>query len=306
MPITTIKPSCRHRARRILLLLLILFGLLGYRALPVSAGNAGYNWYCVHTKGHVQPRADAQFDFIGRYGGYYIDKSEGHTAPDAKDKVVYLTFDAGYENGNVASILDTMKAEGVTGAFFILGNLVKSNPELVRRMADEGHLVCNHSYAHKDMTGWDETAFREELAKLETACREETGVAMASYFRPPEGRFNENMLKYAHNAGYKTIFWSFAYADWDNGKQPDPERAKAKVLDNMHNGAVILLHPTSATNAAILGDVIRTLKAQGYRFGTLDELTGAEEDTQTDTLPCPGGVPSHPTDPRYEGGCGNE
>ena len=267
MPITTIKPSCRHRVRRILLLLLILFGLLGYRALPASAGNAGYNWYCVHTKGHVQPRADAQFDFIGRYGGYYIDKSEGHTAPDAKDKVVYLTFDAGYENGNVASILDTMKAEGVTGAFFILGNLVKSNPELVRRMADEGHLVCNHSYAHKDMTGWDETAFREELAKLETACREEAGVAMASYFRPPEGRFNENMLKYAHNAGYKTIFWSFAYRDWLTDDQPNEAEALKKIVDSACPGMIYLLHAVSKTNADILADVIDGVTAKGFTWG---------------------------------------
>jgi peptidoglycan-N-acetylmuramic acid deacetylase len=199
-----------------------------------------------------------------------------HPDPDATDKVVYLTFDAGYENGNVEKILDAMKAEGAVGAFFVLGNLAVRNSELLRRMADEGHLVCNHTYSHKNLCGAPAGALTAELTQLETACRDSAGVEVAKYYRPPEGCFDEAMLREAQEAGYKTVFWSFAYADWDNKKQPDPAAAKKKILDSLHNGAVILLHPTSATNAAILGDLLREMKALGYRFGTLDELTGGD------------------------------
>ena len=249
--------------------------------VQAAAGDTVYNWYCVHARNHAQPRADSTFDFIASLGGYYIDRRPGHTKPDDPDKVVYLTFDAGYENGNVAKILDTLKAEGATGAFFILGNLVTSEPDLVRRMADEGHLVCNHSYAHKNMTGWSTESIAQELTRLDDACRTVAGVEPAKYFRPPEGKFDAGMLKAVQALGYKTVFWSFAYADWDNGRQPDPAAAKKKILDNIHNGAVILLHPTSATNAAVLGDVLRELKAQGYRFGTLDELTAGTQSPET-------------------------
>ncbi len=251
----------------LLCLTLLLTGIL-----PVSAaGAAPMGWYCVRAKDHKQPRADAALSYVEQYGGYYIDHR--HTSIDDEDKVVYLTFDAGYENGNVAKVLDALKAAEVPGAFFILGNLPEAEPDLVRRMAEEGHLVCNHTFTHKDMTGQGVGQLEGELNRLETACRDLCGVEVAKFFRPPEGKFDRGMLTEAQRLGYKTIFWSFAYADWDNNKQPSPEKAKQKILDNIHNGAVILLHPTSATNAAILGDVIATLKADGYRFGTLYELT---------------------------------
>ncbi len=160
------------------------------------------------------------------------------------------------------------------GAFFILSYLVVKNTELVKRMADEGHLVCNHTATHPDMTtkkNFEE--FSSELYSLENVYKEYTGRELSKYFRPPEGRFNADVLKYARQMGYKTVFWSFAYEDWNNGSQMSPELAKTKILENVHNGAVILLHPTSATNAEILGEVIDELKAQGYSFGTLDELT---------------------------------
>ena len=218
---------------------------------------------------------DERLSYVEKYGGYYIDKRHGD---ENAERVVYLTFDAGYENGNVERILDVMKAENVKGAFFILGNLISKNPELVRRMADEGHIVCNHTNRHRDMTTVRSVEeFRTELESLELLYREKIGEEMAKYYRPPEGRFSEETMRYASELGYKTIFWSFAYADWDNAKQPSPEAAKKKILDNIHNGAVILLHPTSATNAEILGDVVRELKRQGYRFGTLDELTTEAE-----------------------------
>ncbi|MBQ9779711.1 MAG: polysaccharide deacetylase family protein [Clostridia bacterium] len=236
-----------------------------------ATASAPQNWYCVRAKNHSQPRADAALSFVEQYDGYYIDHR--HTQAEAEDKVVYLTFDAGYENGNVAKVLDALKAAEVPGAFFILGNLPEAEPDLVRRMAAEGHLVCNHTFTHRDMTGSHASELEGELCRLEDACRDLCGVEISKFFRPPEGKFDRAMLTEAQRLGYKTVFWSFAYADWDNQKQPDPAAAKQKILDNIHNGAVILLHPTSATNAAILGDVIASLKAEGYRFGTLFELT---------------------------------
>ena len=244
-------------------------------SLLLSADAAGCGWYCTRGKNHAQPVADPRLSEVERYGGLYIDHT--HTEPDAADKVIYLTFDAGYENGNVSRVLDALKEEGAVAAFFILGNLTARNPDLLRRMADEGHLICNHTYTHKNLCGAPAGTLTEELTRLERACREQAGVEVAKYFRPPEGCYDVAMLKEASAAGYQTVFWSFAYADWDNGRQPDPAAAKRKILENVHNGEVMLLHPTSETNAAILGEVLRELKDMGYRFGTLHELGGGAE-----------------------------
>ncbi len=236
-----------------------------FASLGVSAKSS--HWYCAHVDGHRRPTADASFSYIGQYDGYYI-------SPNETDKVIYLTFDAGYENGNVAKILDVLKEKEAPAAFFVLAHLVEAETALIERMFNEGHLVCNHTAHHKDMSRvTEETAFESELTALETVCRERTGRELARYYRPPEGSFSEQNLKQAQSMGYKTIFWSFAYADWDNAKQMSAEAAKQKILDNVHAGEVMLLHPTSATNAAILGEVIDECRAMGYRFGTLDELT---------------------------------
>ena len=235
------------------------------------ASGEAYNWYCVHRKDHKQPMADPRFSFIDEYDCYYIDKT--HDDGD-NDKVVYLTFDVGYENGNVAKVLDVLKEEEVTGAFFILGNVIENNTDLVKRMLNEGHLVCNHTYSHKAMVGKSREEFRREIEKLDNCCYEKTGSRIAKYYRPPEGRFDEDSLLFAKEMGYKTVFWSFGYADWDNSAQPSVDSAKKKIMDNIHNGEIMLLHPTSATNAAILPEIIRELKAQGVRFGSLDELGG--------------------------------
>ena len=210
------------------------------------------------------------YSLLEEYGGVYVDKKHGD---NVADKVIYLTFDVGYENGNVAKILDVMKEEGVSGSFFILDNVINRNPDLVLRMASENHLVCNHTMNHKNLVGKSEEVVKKEILGLEKKYEELTGKKMAKFFRPPEGTFDENLLKTVQSLGYKTVFWSFAYADWDNNKQMSPERAKAKIMENIHNGAVILLHPTSATNAEIIGDVIRELKQEGYRFGSMEELT---------------------------------
>ena len=240
-------------------------------SLPTSATSNACSWYCVRNKEHLQPRADTSLRFVESYNCFYVDRK--HSDND-RDKVVYLTFDAGYENGNIAKILDILKEESVSGAFFILGNLIRKNPDLITRMLAEGHIVANHTMHHHDMSKvTDEKEFLKEITSLEKLYTEATGKEMAKYYRPPEGRFSEENLKWLKENGYKTVFWSIAYADWDNENQPSCEFAKKKILDHLHNGAVILLHPTSATNAAVLKDLISEIRSEGYRFGTLDELT---------------------------------
>ncbi len=249
------------------LMLVFVFGVHAFSA----QSNAAKSWYCTRNNEHKQPTVGGDIAFAEQMGGYYVDRNHGD---DSEEKVLYLTFDCGYENGNVSKILDTLKQKQASGAFFVLSNLIIKNTDIVKRMADEGHLVCNHTSKHVDMSkkqSYDE--FAHELSKLEDTYREYTGMEIAKYFRPPEGRFNENTLKYAAQMGYKTIFWSFAYEDWSDQNQPDPEAAKKKIMDNIHNGAIILLHPTSETNALILGDIIDLCREQGYRFATLDELT---------------------------------
>lgn len=245
--------------------------ILLFVLMPDVYADEAQSWYCVRNKDHKQPIVGSDLTWVENYGGYYIDHAHGD---DTEDKVVYLTFDAGYENGNVAKILDIMKEKQVTGAFFVLEHLVCENGELVSRMKNEGHLICNHTANHPDVTKLkDMEAFKKELQALEEVYRDKFGKEMSKYFRPPEGRFNRRSLEYAQKLGYKTVFWSFAYADWDNNSQMSVQAAKDKILGNIHNGAVILLHPTSDTNVAVLGDVIDVLKSQGYSFGSLDELT---------------------------------
>lgn len=248
-------------------ILLSLLFILQLFLCPLRASYCG-GWYILKNDTHTPPPLDSYLSYVTDCGGYYLDM---HAKED--DRVIYLTFDAGYENGNIEKILDVMKKHNAHGAFFVLSHLIEANTALVKRMGDEGHLLCNHTMSHKDMTAVDEATFCTELRGLETLLKEKTGAQMAPYYRPPEGKFDETSLLRAQDLGYKTIFWSYAYADWDNEKQPDAAAAKEKLLLHTHNGMVLLLHPTSSTNAAILDDLLTTWEREGYRFGTLDELT---------------------------------
>ncbi len=234
-----------------------------------SNAESANSWYVKRNAEHKQPVLDANMQFVENYDAFYVDKTKTNDG----DKVLYLTFDAGYENGNVEKIVDTLIREKVPSAFFVLDNIILKNTELIEKMAENNCLICNHTLKHKDMTKvTTKEEFAEELYSLEKVYREKTGREMSKYYRPPEGKFNEQNLKFAKELGYKTIFWSLAYADWDNDNQPSREYAKKKILDNTHNGAIILLHPTSSTNAEILPELIQEWKNQGYRFGSLDEL----------------------------------
>ena len=235
----------------------------------VSADTGAISWYTVRNKAHRQPIFGEDLRVVEKYNGFFMDHV--HTSQEG-DKVVYLTFDAGYENGNVAKVLDVLQEKEVGAAFFVLKHLVTANKELVLRMEKEGHLVCNHTATHADLSLASKDKIRAELQELEECYTTLTGASMAKFFRPPEGKFSLEMLQYVRDLGYKTVFWSFAYADWDNQSQPSQQKALQCIMDNIHNGAVILLHPTSATNAVILPTVIDELRAQGYRFGTLEEL----------------------------------
>ena len=227
-----------------------------------------FYWYVKRNNEHSQPSLDDNLRFIEECGGVYVDKKYA----ESEEKVIYLTFDVGYENGNVNKIMDAMKEEGVVGSFFILENVIKREPELILRMTNEGHTVCNHTANHPDLVGKTLEKCESEIKGLENSYRELTGKELSKYFRPPEGSFDEELLKRVQNMGYKTVFWSFAYADWDNNAQMGEEVALKKIVDNLHNGEIMLLHPTSSTNAKIMPRLIKELKAQGYRFATLDEL----------------------------------
>ncbi len=251
---------------------LILAILMTINAVKLNtvAYDETYSWYCVRAKSNLQPTMPGEFSFINEYNTLWLNSSVSDS--DTK-KIAYLTFDAGYENGNVEKVLDVLKDKNVPGAFFILINLIKSEPELIIRMVDEGHMVCNHTAYHKDITKFDTIEeFATEVDLLNNAFKDLTGQEMPKYFRPPEGKFNKKSLRFSSQLGYKTVFWSFAYADWDNANQPSIEFAKTKIISNIHNGAVLLLHPTSATNAAVLGDIIDKMREDGYEFGTLEDL----------------------------------
>ncbi|MBQ8289792.1 MAG: polysaccharide deacetylase family protein [Clostridia bacterium] len=232
-----------------------------------SEGNAE-NFY-IKRNGSSRPVGDEMHKRIESLGAYYIDKSSGDTD---ESKRIYLTFDVGYENGNVAKILDVMKEKGVVGAFFILKYPILKNPDLILRMVNEGHLVCNHTKNHKDMTKLTNDEITKDLSELEEAYFNLTGREISKYFRFPEGRFSQTAIKHINSLGYKSVFWSFAYADWDNNNQQNPALAFDLIINNTHSGEVILLHPTSSTNAEILGGLIDKWREMGYTFGTLDEL----------------------------------
>ncbi len=188
---------------------------------------------------------------------------QGLFVGSAEHKNLWLTFDEGYENGCTADILDTLKEKGVHAAFFVTYDYVEKNPDLVRRMIDEGHTVGNHTYSHPSLAECSPEKLREELVKLHDYVKKQFNYDMY-VMRPPKGEFSEQVLACAKDLGYTTVLWSFAYQDWMTDKQPDPDSAFRKITSKTHNGAVYLLHAVSETNAAILGDVLDYWKNNGY------------------------------------------
>ncbi len=237
-------------------------------ALNTSAAGEGSSWY-IKRNGNKRPEIQGEQEIIYKYDGYFIDKK---LRDSDSQKILYLTFDLGYENGNTEKILNTLKEENIKAAFFVLDNIILKNTELVTRMAEEGHLICNHTKNHKNICKMTDAEIEKNLTDLERLYKEKTGYTMDKFFRFPEGRYSENALRCVKNMGYKTIFWSFAYDDWDNNRQMNEEKAINKILSNTHNGAVMLFHPTSKTNAAIFPSLIKAWRESGYSFGTLYDL----------------------------------
>ena len=210
---------------------------------------------------------------VGNAGSAQLSRYDAAFLGDVSQKVIYLTFDAGYENGSTEKILDTLKKHEVPAAFFLVGNYMEQNADLVRRMANEGHIVGNHTMHHPDMSKIsDKAAFQKELEDLEKLYKEVTGEELPKYYRPPQGTYSEENLQMAKALGYKTVFWSLAYVDWNNDKQPTKEQAFSKLIPRIHNGAVVLLHSTSSTNAEILDELLTKWKEMGYTFRSVEEL----------------------------------
>ena len=218
----------------------------------------------------IPPNGPATVEQLKKYDAVYLGNTE--------EKVIYLTFDAGYENGCTTKILDVLKEHQVPAAFFLVGNYIEQNADLVRRMVNEGHIVGNHTMHHYDMSKIaDQNAFQKELSALEELYEETIGSPMEKYYRPPQGTYSETNLQMAKALGYKTVFWSLAYVDWDQKKQPTADYAFSKLLPRTHNGAVVLLHSTSTTNAEILDELLTKWENFGYRFASIDTLFSSSQ-----------------------------
>lgn len=224
-----------------------------------------YGWGYTMNSTHTTPVIPSKINnWLKQYNGYYV----GNTST----KVVYLTFDEGYENGYTAAILGTLKKHNVRACFFVTQSYISKNPALVQRMVNEGHMVANHTVTHRSLNELSEPEIQAELKGVEDTFKTVTGVTMPKYLRPPQGDFSEKSLWTTNQLGYKSIWWSIAYRDWDTANQPTTEQALALIRDNIHNGAVILLHAVSKTNSEALEQMIQIIQSGGYQFGQINQL----------------------------------
>ncbi len=260
------------RAAAVMLLLVLTF-LSGRGAASVAEDCAetffvqeeADNWGLGFGAEGSQPTGNVSADELKQYDAYYIG--------DAGEKVLYLTFDCGYENGNTEAILDALKKHNVTGTFFVVGHFLETAPDIVKRMVEEGHIVGNHTYHHPDMSAIsDISSFQKEMTDVENLFSEITGEKMSTFYRPPQGKYSTENLSMAKELGYQTFFWSLAYVDWNVDAQPTKEEAFSKLLTRVHPGAIVLLHSTSSTNAQILDELLTKWEEMGYTFAPLSEL----------------------------------
>lgn len=246
---------------------IILILILAQLTLAAAAWDNSSSWY-IKRRGNDTPIFPPDAENLTCLDVYYIDKK----ASEKGDKIIYLTFDAGYENGNISKILDTLNNKNIPAAFFILDNLIYKNPELIQRMINDGHQICNHTCKHKNHSESDKAEIEEDLKRLECLYRDRFGAEMEKFFRFPEGSYTRDAIEAVKDIGYSTVFWSFGYEDWDNSNQPSADYAINKIISNTHPGEILLLHPTSDTNAKILPTLIDRWREMGYSFGTLNEL----------------------------------
>lgn len=230
----------------------------------VSLSNSKIEWGIKRGDNNEQPD-------LGKRNKELIEKYNGFAMGNNNDKYIYMTFDLGYEAGYTNAILDILKENNVKAAFFITAHYVNTSSDIVQRMIDEGHIVGNHTVNHKSMPSLSEEQIKSELMNLHTAIHEKFGYEM-TYMRPPKGEYSEKSLDTTTKLGYVPVMWSFAYADWDEKKQPSREEGISKITKNVHNGEIMLLHATSKTNMEILDTVIKEIKGMGYEFKSLDQF----------------------------------
>ena len=261
--------------KRILIVLLLVSmffagRVAGYVVHYIEAASAkvldAENWGLGFGDEGTKPVGNTSANELKKYNAYYVGEGE--------EKVIYLTFDCGFENGNTEPILDALKKHNVSATFFVVGHFLETAPDLVKRMVEEGHTVGNHTYHHPDMSKISDLAsFEKEMGDVETLFKEITGTDMVKYYRPPQGKYSTQNLQMAKDLGYHTFFWSLAYVDWYQDKQPTKEQAFSKLVGRIHPGAIVLLHSTSATNGEILDELLTKWEEMGYRFCPLSDLT---------------------------------
>ena len=252
----------------VLLVLGIILALAGAGAAKQAAALPAGSWGLSFQQEGQPPVGNTTADRLRQYDAAFLG--------DTAQKRIYLTFDAGYENGCTAQILDALQKHHAPAAFFLVGNYIERNPDLVRRMAQEGHTVGNHTYHHLDMSSISSMdAFKKETQDVENLFEQITGTPITKFYRPPQGKYNIENLKMAQELGYHTFFWSLAYVDWYQDKQPTKDEAFGKLLKRIHPGAIVLLHSTSSTNAQILDELLTKWEEMGYTIKPLTELAGA-------------------------------
>ena len=248
-----------------------LLGILTGTLSPTketSASVQSASWGLSFQEEGIRTAGNATIDDLKQYNAYY--------ASDTDEKILYLTFDAGYENGNTPAILEALKKHQAPAVFFAVGNFIKDNPDLIKRMITEGHIVGNHTMTHPDMSQISSMeSFQKELEGVEELYTSVTGEPMAKFYRPPRGVYSTENLSMAKELGYSTFFWSLAYVDWIQEQQPSKEEAFQKLIPRIHPGAIVLLHNTSSTNAAILDELLTRWEEMGYQFHSIKELTEA-------------------------------
>lgn len=237
------------------------------RSQKTSSAAQSTGWGLSFQEEGKRPAGNASIDDLKQYNAYY--------ASDTDQEIIYLTFDAGYENGNTTAILDALKKHQAPAVFFVVGNFIKDNHDLIRRILAEGHIIGNHTMTHPDLPQISSMdAFQKELQDVEELYTSLTGEAMTKFYRPPRGIYSTENLSMAKELGYSTFFWSLAYVDWIQDQQPSREEAFQKLLTRIHPGAIVLLHNTSSTNAEILDELLTKWEEMGYEFHSLKELTG--------------------------------
>lgn len=223
------------------------------------------NWGLSFGKEGEKPVGNASVSEMKQYDAFYMAEGD--------EKVLYLTFDCGYENGNTAPILDALKKHDAPATFFVVGHFLESAPEIVQRMVDEGYTVGNHTYHHPDMSRISDTAsFQKEMDDVAVLFKATTGSELAMYYRPPQGKYSTDNLQMAKDLGYTTFFWSLAYVDWDQSNQPSHEAAIDKLTARVHPGAIVLLHSTSQTNGEIMDEILTKWEEMGYTFRPLSDF----------------------------------